>query len=160
MVGGNCRGPRGKAYKNNLDLTVTVGGNTYLGNVFSGANSITGGSADVRNNVESVFLAAGVSGPFTVTVTAFNINSNGVPNVGTTTDQDFALVVYNASVGCALPGDLNEDGSVDGRDIQLFVDCLLTGSTPSGNCACGDFTGNHAVDMSDISLFVNALLGG
>ena len=53
-----------------LDLTVNVGGNTYKGNVFSGANSVTGGSADAMNNVESVFLPAGVSGGFTVTVTA------------------------------------------------------------------------------------------
>jgi subtilisin-like proprotein convertase family protein len=86
----------GNAYKNNLDLTVTVGGNTYKGNVFSGANSVTGGSADLRNNVENVVLPAGVSGPFTVTVAATSINSDGVPNIGGTLDQDFALVVYNA----------------------------------------------------------------
>ncbi|HWH69068.1 MAG TPA: S8 family serine peptidase, partial [Candidatus Sulfotelmatobacter sp.] len=36
----------GKAYNNNLDLTVTVGGTTYKGNVFSGPNSVPGGSAD------------------------------------------------------------------------------------------------------------------
>jgi hypothetical protein len=85
----------GAAYRNNLDLTVTVGGSTYLGNVFTGPSSVTGGAADLVNNVESVFLPAGVTGPFTVTVTATNINSDGVPNVGTATDQDFALVVYN-----------------------------------------------------------------
>ncbi len=86
----------GSAWKNNLDLTVTVGGNTYLGNVFTGASSVTGGSADASNNVESVFLPAGVSGPFTVTVTATNINSDGVPGNASALDQDFALVVYNA----------------------------------------------------------------
>src|SRR5580765_7222561 len=41
----------GNAYNNNLDLVVTVGGVTYKGNVFSGANSVAGGSADPRNNV-------------------------------------------------------------------------------------------------------------
>ncbi len=87
----------GAAYDNDLDLTVTVGGSTYLGNVFSGASSVTGGTADRKNNVESVFLPAGASGPFTVTVTAYNINSDGVPNVGGPLDQDFALVVYNAT---------------------------------------------------------------
>jgi uncharacterized repeat protein (TIGR01451 family) len=87
----------GNAYNNNLDLTVTVGGNTYKGNVFSGANSVTGGSADAKNNVESVFLPAGVSGNFLVTVTAANINSDGVPNDPPGLDQDFALVVYNAT---------------------------------------------------------------
>lgn len=88
----------GNAYKNNLDLTVTVDGTTYKGNVFSGANSVTGGSADIRNNAESVFLPAGAGTNFTVTVTAANINSDGVPNNGSPLDQDFALVVYNVSV--------------------------------------------------------------
>lgn len=87
----------GNAYNNNLDLTVTVAGNTYKGNVFSGANSITGGSADAKNNVESVFLPPGISGNFLVTVTAANINSDGVPNDADPLDQDFALVIYNAT---------------------------------------------------------------
>lgn len=87
----------GAAYNNNLDLTVTIGGNTYKGNVFSGANSTTGGAADAKNNVESVFIPAGVTGPFTVIVTAADINSDGVPNDADALDQDFALVVYNAT---------------------------------------------------------------
>ncbi len=69
----------GNAFNNDLDLTVVVGGNVYKGNVFSGPSSISGGSADPRNNVESVFLPAGITGPFAVIVTAANINSNGVP---------------------------------------------------------------------------------
>jgi hypothetical protein len=85
----------GSAWRNNLDLTVTMGANTYRGNVFTGANSVTGGTADGSNNVESVFLPSGADGPFTVTVTAANITSDGVPNTGTTLDQDFALISYN-----------------------------------------------------------------
>ncbi len=85
----------GAALDNDLDLTVSVACNTYKGNVFKGDHSITGGSADHLNNVESVFLPAGVSGDFTVTVTADNINSDALGN-GDTVDQDFALVVYNA----------------------------------------------------------------
>ncbi|MBK8269631.1 MAG: S8 family serine peptidase [Planctomycetes bacterium] len=87
----------GAAYKNNLDLTVTIGANNYRGNVFSGANSTTGGSADVANNVESVFLPAGTGGSFTATITASSINSDGVPNVGGSLDQDFALLIYNGT---------------------------------------------------------------
>jgi len=86
----------GNAWNNNLDLTVTVGGNTYRGNVFTGAHSTTGGSADLANNVESVFLPAGTTGDFTITVTAANITSDGVPGNASTLDQDFALVTYNA----------------------------------------------------------------
>ncbi len=89
----------GAPYVNNLDLEVTVGATTYKGNVFSGANSASGGSADIRNNVESVFLPAGTSGSFTVTVRATNIAGDGVPGNADTTDQDFALVIYNATTG-------------------------------------------------------------
>jgi len=90
----------GSAFQNNLNLTVTVGGNTYLGNAFSGASSITGGIADAANNVESVFRPSGLSGAFTVTVTAANITANGVPNVGGSLDQDFSLIIYNGTTGC------------------------------------------------------------
>jgi len=86
----------GNAFVNNLDLEVTVGGMTYKGNVFTGANSATGGTADPRNNVESVFIPAGVTGPFVVRVIATNIAGDGVPNSGGALDQDFALVVSNA----------------------------------------------------------------
>jgi Subtilase family/Viral BACON domain len=87
----------GAPFVNNLDLVVTINGQTLLGNVFSGANSTTGGAADPRNNAESVFLPAGTSGNFTVTVRAANIAGDGVPGNADTTDQDFALVIYNGT---------------------------------------------------------------
>jgi uncharacterized repeat protein (TIGR01451 family) len=89
----------GNAFNNDLDLVVTVqtNGNSYKGNNFSGQFSVTGGNADFRNNVENISLPAGISGDITVTVTAANINSDGVPNYGTSLDQDFALVIYNAT---------------------------------------------------------------
>ena len=86
----------GAAYNNDLDLVVTIGGNTYKGNVFSGAFSTTGGAAEPANNVESVFLPAGVTGTFTATINATSINSMGVPNAAGNLNQDFALVIYNA----------------------------------------------------------------
>lgn len=87
----------GNAYNNNLDLTVSAGGQIYYGNVFSEQTSVPGGGFDQKNNVESVFLPAGVTGPYMVTVTAANINSNGVPGNPDALDQDFALVIYNAN---------------------------------------------------------------
>src|SRR5262249_43626092 len=93
----------GAPYVNNLDLTVTINGSTFLGNVFSGANSVTGGSADTKNNVESVFLPAGTTGSFTITVRGTNIAGDGVPGNADTTDQDFALVVYNGTAGTPSP---------------------------------------------------------
>ncbi|MBI1764047.1 MAG: S8 family serine peptidase, partial [Acidobacteria bacterium] len=87
----------GNAFVNNLDLEVTLNGQTYKGNVYQGEFSVTGGLADTRNNVESVTLPAGVTGSFVVTVKATNIAGDGVPNFGGALDQDFALVIANAT---------------------------------------------------------------
>jgi hypothetical protein len=89
----------GNAWVNNLDLEIILNGQSYKGNVFSGAASATGGSFDDRNNVESVFIPAGVTGTFTVRVTATNIAGDGVPGNGNALDQDFALVVNNMNEG-------------------------------------------------------------
>lgn len=85
------------ALVNNLDLTVTIGSNTYRGNVFSGGTSVTGGSYDTLNNVEQVWLPAGIpSGtPYSITVRATNVPGDGILGNGDSTDQDFALVAYN-----------------------------------------------------------------
>jgi hypothetical protein len=69
----------GSPWVNDLDLEVSIGGVTYLGNVFSGAQSAPGAAADSKNNVESVFLPAGTTGDFTITVRATNLAGDGVP---------------------------------------------------------------------------------
>jgi len=80
---------------NDLDLEVTINGQVYRGNNFSGQVSQPGGSADSKNNVEGVWLPAGTVGAFVVRVRAANIAGEGVPVNSDSTDQDFALVVYN-----------------------------------------------------------------
>ncbi len=85
------------SYVNDLDLEVTVGGQVFKGNVFQNALSVPGGLADSVNNVENVFLPAGTTGPIAVRVRATNLAGDGVPGNATPTDQDFALVVYNAN---------------------------------------------------------------
>jgi len=92
----------GAAYVNDLDLTLELGGEVYIGNVFSNAFSIPGGAYDRCNNVESVFLPPGVGKDFVLTVTAANIAGDGVPAFGDGLDQDFALVVYNVGYVLAL----------------------------------------------------------
>jgi PKD repeat protein len=87
------------ALVNDLDLAVVVGGNTYKGNVFSSGWSVPGGSADTLNNLENVFVQAGVNGTIQITVQATNIAGDGVPYNGDPTDQDFALVCYNCYEG-------------------------------------------------------------
>jgi hypothetical protein len=100
------------ALVNDLDLEVTVGGNTYKGNVLSGGLSTTGGTADDVNNVENVFLPAGLSGPITVRVAASAINGNGVLGNSDATDQHFALVVYNANLSTSPAASLSIESPV------------------------------------------------
>jgi hypothetical protein len=135
----------GDAFRNDLDLTVQVAGATYRGNVFSGPYSVPGGAADLRDNVESVFLPAGQSGTFTVTVSAANINSDGVPNSGGSLDQDFALVVYNGeetpvpvivAAGGALVGEGcgGGNGAVDpGETVTVDLALSNTGTADTGS---------------------------
>jgi len=82
---------------NHLDLNVTIGGQTYLGNHFTHEYSTTGGTADTSNDYEAVFLPARTTGDVTITVTATNMAGDGVPNVGDATDQDFALICSTCS---------------------------------------------------------------
>lgn len=82
---------------NNLDLRVVNGANTYLGNVFTGQWSSTGGAADTKNNYEAVFLPAGATGDLTIRVSGTAISGDGIPGVGDATDQDFAISCYNCS---------------------------------------------------------------
>ena len=92
---GHGLGGETAAWVNDLDLSININGDTYLGNNFDvDGLSVTGGSADGMNNTEGVFLEDLPAGSFTFTVTAANITGDGVPNTGDETDQDFALVIY------------------------------------------------------------------
>ncbi|MFY9607865.1 MAG: S8 family serine peptidase [Blastocatellia bacterium] len=80
---------------NDLDLEVSINGQVYRGNNFKGQDSQPGGDGDTKNNVEAVWLPAGTVGTFVVRVRGTNIAGDGVPGNADSTDQDFALVVYN-----------------------------------------------------------------
>jgi hypothetical protein len=107
---------------NNLDLTVTVGNTVYKGNVFNSGNSAPGGSYDTVNNVENVFLPAGIPAgtPVTVKVSAAAINGNGILDNADSTDQHFSLVAYNFGAPVTPPlvnpnkiADFDGDGKTD-----------------------------------------------
>ena len=69
---------------NDLDLLVTNGTATYLGNAFKDGTSVSGGTADRRNNVEQVVIAQPTAGDWTLRVTPTSVVQPG---------QDFAVVV-------------------------------------------------------------------
>ena len=92
------------AWNNNLDLIVEAGATTYRGNNFGSTGwSVSGGSADYRNNTEGVFIGPTAPDQYTIRVRATDLNSDAIPGEGDTTDQDFALVCYNCFTGPVPP---------------------------------------------------------
>jgi choice-of-anchor B domain-containing protein len=86
------------AWNNDLNLVVEAGGDSYYGNDFDASGwSQSGGSPDSMNNSEGIFLGPTPPGSMTIRVSANNINSDGIPNQGDTTDQDFALACVNCA---------------------------------------------------------------
>jgi subtilisin-like proprotein convertase family protein len=150
----------GNAFVNDLDLVVDAGGSTFKGNVFAGGLSRTGGNADPRNNVESVFLPAGTTGRISVKVVGTSIGGNGVPNVGDATDQDFALVVSNATESSvpvlsqestSTPDDSaggDGDGNVEPGEAFTFSETLRN----AGTAAATSIGGTLSESMPDLSI--------
>ncbi|MGH2691106.1 MAG: S8 family serine peptidase [Actinomycetota bacterium] len=86
------------ALVNDLDLVVSASDGTgFLGNSFSEGRSVIGGVADNVNNVESVYIN-NPAGTYSIGVSATNLPGDGVPGSGDETDQDFALVISNATL--------------------------------------------------------------
>ncbi|HLO40390.1 MAG TPA: S8 family serine peptidase [Phycisphaerales bacterium] len=84
------------AYINNLDLVVTDPlGNVYRGNVFTSGQSSTGGTGDIRNNVEMALRTAPTVGQWTVRVDGTAVNAAA--------KQGYALVVTGNVSTCAAP---------------------------------------------------------
>jgi hypothetical protein len=117
------------AWNNDLDLTVSSGLATYRGNNFGSQGwSVAGGTADDKNNTEGVFLGPTPPGQVTITVTASNLNSDGIPNSGDAIDQDFSVVCYNAA---AQPG------------FSISVD-------PSSQSVCAPSNVNYTIHVGQI----------
>ena len=129
---------------NDLDLTVSGPSGTFLGNVFSGSASTTGGVADRRNNVEQVTLLAPVAGTYTVTVRAFNVPSSA---------QAFALVlsggVSQGGGGNRAPVANAGADQATNTGVQVTLDGSAS-SDPDGNPITFSWTqtGGPAVTLS------------
>ena len=109
------------AWNNNLDLVVEAGGNTYYGNNFDADGwSEAGGTPDGINNTEGIFLGPTYAGGFTVRVVGSDLNSDGIPNQGNATDQDFALVCYN----CAPSADFTLSATPNALELCLSDDAV------------------------------------
>ncbi len=126
---------------NDLDLRVIApGGQQYLGNVFVGGQSATGGVKDDRNNTEQVLLLAPQEGPYTVRVTGAAVN------VG---QQGYAVIVTGAPPPPpACPGDLDGSGSVGLGDVAIIITNWGT-MNPAG-----DANGDGSVGLADIAFVI------
>ncbi|MFH1419476.1 MAG: S8 family serine peptidase [Planctomycetota bacterium] len=138
---------------NDLDLVVTAPtAGTFLGNEFSGNESVTGGSADALNNAEQVHRNTPETGVWQIDVAGTAVNDS---------TQGYALVVTGDVVWfeiTCLKGDVNDDELIDGDDIQPFVSVLMSGGTPLQECAV-DMNGVDGPGIDDVPGFVDVLLG-
>jgi hypothetical protein len=118
------------AWVNDLDLTALEASSstTFLGNVFTAGFSAAGGTADPRNNAESVFIQ-NPSGPYEITVTGSNIAGDGIPLNADATDQDFALVCTNCEVN--LPPSCDANGPYPAQCAGPTTNVTLDGSGSS-----------------------------
>lgn len=110
------------AWNNDLDLVVTVTDSAaveetpvvYLGNAFGpdGTSTANAATPDASHNTEGVRLApTQLADRLLVEVVAANLPSDGVPETGDETDQDFALVCVNC------------------RSLEIFADGFESGDT-------------------------------
>ncbi len=111
------------AWVNDLDLSVTAD-QLYLGNQFgTDAYSVAGGSADVINNMEAVFLRVDQHNgqSISVEVLASNIMADALnPHVPDMPQQDFAFACYNCEPAVMVNNDLIFS---DGFDV--FIDLIF-----------------------------------
>jgi len=151
---------------NDLDLAVTVNGQTYLGNHFDHQWSTTGGTADNKNNYEAVFLPPGVTGEVTVTVTASNIAGDATGS-GEGPNQDFALACNNCNVvstftlASAEPTAQVCTGSEVAIAVHLgqvggFADPVSLSASGVPNGASAAFDPNPATPPDDATLTIAA----
>ncbi|HEX2685632.1 MAG TPA: S8 family serine peptidase [Kofleriaceae bacterium] len=132
---------------NDLDLTVSGPSGTFLGNVFSNSQSVTGGAADRRNNVEQVTLLAPVAGTYTITVRAFNVPSSAQP---------FALVVSGGvSTGTPPQVVFSDDFETDRGWIAnpAGTDTAITGQWARANPEGTNSSGPKQLDVTTSGSF-------
>ena len=66
--------------------------------------------------------------------------------------NELALFGYEAPVSAVKPGDLNQDGVVDKKDVVCLTEWLLTKTDKLPNWKAGDMNDDGQLDVRDLSL--------
>ncbi len=82
-------------------------------------------------------------------------------NLTTLTGSDFEVVdvspmMVNPNTAQGATCDLNDDGAVDSRDVQIAVNSVVG----LGACTVGDLNGDGVCNVVDLQRVINAALGG
>ena len=113
------------AWVNDLDLAVDTAGESYAGNaVGTDGWSVTGGSADPRNNMEAIYLRPDQFGAsMEIKVLAANLGADAInPWTPGAPAQDFALVCRNCL-----------DAPLGNADLALALDATPTPAVPGAS---------------------------
>ncbi|HEX5043604.1 MAG TPA: S8 family serine peptidase [Candidatus Polarisedimenticolaceae bacterium] len=152
------------ALVNDLDLEVVdPGGGVYRGNVFSSGESAQGGSSDLLNNVEVVFLTAPVAGTWTLRVKATSVP--GAPSAPGSDRQGYGLVATfgDCGVDLAAPsGVVATDHGAAGLQVGWEAVPGATGYQvyrAAGTCAAAG-TSYHLVGQTTGTSFTDTLVQG
>lgn len=130
---------------NDLNLeVVNPSSSVYLGNNLSGGVSITGGTADGKNNVEMVILNSPPVGTWTARVKGTNVPTG---------PQGYAVVITGDVVDVAAPpcvGDIDGNGGRDLGDLGVIL-ASYSACIGDGNYnAAADLDANGCIDLSDL----------
>jgi hypothetical protein len=141
-----------KQLVNDLDLTVTNGAVTYLGNVFSTGVSVTGGARDSVNVEEGVDVAAPLAaGVWTIRITGTNIpigpQAFGLVITGGVGTTAGALALDRALYGSASTVQLRVTDTNAGSSVNVS---LASPTEPAGETVA--LTGSNGILTGSIPL--------
>ena len=71
-----------------------------------------------------------------------------------------AAAVLAARAEVRYRGDLNLDGSVDGNDVSIMLEMVLSGGVSNDQLAVADLNNDTSVDGNDVSILLEVVLSG
>ncbi len=143
---------------NNLSLRVVApDGTAYWGNsgLLAGNTSTSGGTENIVDTVENVWITNPAPGLWSIEVRATEIVQDGhreTPEL----DADYALVVSGIVPVVPCPADFNDDGLLNPDDLSDYIACYFDGP----GCPQANYNSDNNTDPDDLSDFIAAYFTG